>query len=179
MARGRYRFLNDDTSPYFMTAATVSFLPLFKSRAITNIIIASLAYLIDKRRLTLYAYVIMENHIHLIGSGVNLSRIIGNFKSFTARKCIDYYLEQEQQKVLERLAASKLRHKKDSQYQFWQEGVHPQRILNQDMMRQKITYIHYNPVRAGLVQKPEEWAYSSARDYAGERGLLPVSMEWL
>jgi putative transposase len=46
------------------------------------------------------------------------------------------------------------------------------------MMEQKIAYIHHNPVRRGYVDYPELWRYSSARDYAGIEGLLPVEMEW-
>jgi hypothetical protein len=68
----------------------------------------------------------------------------------------------------------KLDHKKDRQYQFWQEGSHPQQIADERMMQQKIDYIHYNPVRRGYVDKPEDWRYSSARDFVGLPGLLPV-----
>ncbi len=46
------------------------------------------------------------------------------------------------------------------------------------MMRQKLDYIHYNPVRRGYVDDPVHWRYSSARNYAGLPGLLPVMMDW-
>jgi hypothetical protein len=76
------------------------------------------------------------------------------------------------------LAFYKLQHKRDRPYQFWQEGVHPERIYDAGMMKQKIDYIHYNPVKRGYVEEPEHWRYSSARDYAGRLGLLPVNREW-
>ena len=41
-------------------------------------------------------------------------------------------------------------------------------------MEQKLRYIHENPVRAGIVEKAEEYKYSSAKDYAGEQGLITI-----
>jgi hypothetical protein len=40
------------------------------------------------------------------------------------------------------------------------------------VIAEKINYIHYNPVEEGLVYRPEDYVYSSARDYSGEKGLL-------
>ena len=61
-------------------------------------------------------------------------------------------------------------HKNERAYQFWQEGVHPELIQNDAMMRQKIEYIHQNPVERGYVDRPEHWRYSSARNYLGLGG---------
>ncbi len=66
----------------------------------------------------------------------------------------------------------------DSQYQLWQEGTHPQQILNEEMMRQKLEYIHYNPVKRGYVDDAVHWRYSSARDYVGQEGLMSVCRVW-
>ena len=93
MARTRYKFLKGDCFPYFLTATTVNWLPLFRDPDIANIVIASLAFLQREKRLILYAYVLMENHIHLIASAENLSKETANFKSFTARQSIDHYSE--------------------------------------------------------------------------------------
>jgi len=46
------------------------------------------------------------------------------------------------------------------------------------MMRQKLEYIHYNPVERGYVDEPAHWRWSSARNYAGLAGLFPVVTEW-
>jgi putative transposase len=176
MTRTRYQFLPGDSFPYFLTATAVNWLPLFSSPDITSILLDSLNFLIAQQRLVLYAYVIMENHIHLIASGENLTKEISNFKSFTARKSIDYYQNQHNLAILEQLTIHKLEHKKDREFQFWQEGVHPQQIQDENMLQQKIDYIHHNPVRRGYVDLPEHWRYSSARDYAGQHGLLPVNL---
>jgi hypothetical protein len=56
-------------------------------------------------------------------------------------------------------------HKKDQEHQVWQEGVHPQQIETDEMMLQKIDYIHNNPVVRGLVVGAEHWRYSSAHEW--------------
>ena len=120
----------------------------------------------------------MEDHLHLIASSDHLSEEIGDFKSFTARRIIDFLKERNAQYILGQLAFHKLRYRKDRSYQVWQEGSHPQLIQSEDMMRQKVEYIHHNPVRRGYVDDPTHWRYSGARDYAGQPGLLDVTLVW-
>jgi len=69
--------------------------------------------------------------------------------------------------------------KMDSTYQVWEEGSHPQRIEHEAVMRQKLDYLHYNPVKRGYVDLPEHWRWSSARDYLGQPGLIEVDKDWL
>ena len=61
-------------------------------------------------------------------------------------------------------------HKLDREYQCWEEGSHPQLIQNAEMLRQKLDYSHFNPVKRGYVDKPEHWRYSSARTLRAWRG---------
>jgi hypothetical protein len=68
----------------------------------------------------------------------------------------------------------KQRTKARSDFQVWQEGFHPQQIVSQEMLHQKIDCLHHNPVRASLVARPEDWVYSSARDYAGGKGVIEL-----
>ncbi len=178
MTRTRYKILPGDSAPYFVTATTVNWLPLFSNPTIAKIIFDSLSYLQQNQRIILYAYVLLENHIHLVVTAEDLSKELGNFKSFTARQCIDFYQQIGNVYILEQLAANKLPNKVDRDFQFWQEGVGPKRIQDRLMMEQKIAYIHYNPVRRGFVELPEHWMYSSARNYAGMPGLLEVCMDW-
>jgi REP element-mobilizing transposase RayT len=178
MARNRYQIF-EDHYPHFFTSTVINWIPLFSSPPIVQIILDSLQFLQEQNRLQIYAYVVMENHLHVIASSEHLAKEIGNFRSFTARQIIDYLQERKAQNVLKQLAYFKLRHKKDRDYQLWQEGTHPQRIHDGAMMRQKIEYIHHNPVRRGYVDEPGHWRYSSARNYGGRGGLLDVVMDWL
>ena len=63
-------------------------------------------------------------------------------------------------------------------HQVWEEGSHPQMIESDEVMRQKLDYIHQNPVKRGYVDLPEHWRYSSARDYVGMEGLIDITRVW-
>jgi len=177
MPRSRYR-IYEDHHPYFLTCTVVNWIPIFSSPPIVDIVYDSWRFLQENGRLELYAYVILENHVHLIASSANLAKEIGDFKSFTARKIIDYLKDKGARRVLEQLARGKAGYKKDREYQLWQEGSHPQQIQGTEMMHQKATYIHNNPVKRGYVDDVVHWRYSSARNYAGLPGLIEVTMDW-
>ncbi len=173
MGRSRYKIIEED-KPHFVTCTTVGWTPLFSSPKIVGILFDSLSYLQENKRISIYAYVIMENHLHLIISSEKPDREIRIFKSFTARKIIDFLKERKANHILKILQYHKRKHKKDRAYQLWQEGSHPQAVTNEDMMFQKIEYIHGNPVKCGYVAKPEHWRYSSALNYTGMDGLLNI-----
>ena len=176
MARTRYKIFDNDY-PHFVTDTVVQHMPLFSNPEIVEIILDSLLFMQNNDRMLIYAYVIMENHMHMVVASSNLSKELGNFKSYTARKIIDHYRETKPG-FLNVLSKSKQEFKFDRDHQFWQEGSHPKQIYNRDMMIQKIEYIHYNPVRRGYVDEPVHWRYSSVRNYEGMSGLLPVCTDW-
>ncbi|MHB8067175.1 MAG: REP-associated tyrosine transposase [Desulfobaccales bacterium] len=126
------------------------------------------------KALEIYAYVILDNHLHLVVAGDRLTDVIRDFKSFTAKGTIAQ-LEQEQKTwVLNQFQYYKQHNKAKSDHQVWQEGFHPQQIVSEEMLHQKVDYLHHNPVRIGVVERPEDWVYSSARDYAGGKGILEL-----
>lgn len=143
-----------------------------------KILLDSWTFLQNEGRIRLFAYVVLENHIHFIAAGDDLSKEIGDFKSYTARRMLDLLEAANAKTILEQLAFRKQKHKRDRDYQFWQEGSHPQQISSDEMMRQKIEYIHYNPVKRGYVDDPTHWRHSSARNYAGLKGLIEISTDW-
>jgi putative transposase len=175
MGRSRYHFFENE-APYFLTCTVVKWLPLFSSKAIVQIIIDSLTFLQETQRLIVYAYVIMENHLHLIASSQNISKEVGDFKRYTARKIIDHLTEHNAEHILKLLAYYKLKHRQDRDYQLWQEGSHPEQIQSIDMMQEKINYIHMNPVKRGYVDEAIHWRYSSARNYAGLESVIKITL---
>ena len=177
MTRTRYK-IYDTIYPHFLTCTVVGWMPVFTRPETTDIVLDSLRFLQENDRLTLFGYVLLENHLHLVAAAEDLSKEIGDFKSFTARKVIDYLKERRVKMFLDQLKYYKLRHKIDQEYQLWQEGSHPQMIQNDEMMRQKLDYIHLNPVKRGFVDDPAHWRYSSARNYGGQEGVIPVTTEW-
>lgn len=177
MSRTRYR-IYEDWYPYFMTCTVVGWLPVFTRPAMVELVFSSWRWLQQNRGLTIFGYVVLENHVHFVASCKELSEVIGDFKSYTARKIIDLLTERNESLLLKQLKWHKDAHKTDRDFQLWQEGSHPQQIQNEDMMRQKLEYIHNNPVKRGYVCDPEHWCYSSARDYAGQEGPIRICKEW-
>ena len=160
-----------------MTCTVLHWIPVFTRPETVEILLDSLRYL-SKEGLKVYAYVVLENHIHLIAQSTDMRRDIRRFKSHTATEVLTYLKDNRVKSVLDQFSFYKKAHKGEQQFQFWQEGVHPEWIQGDEMMRQKIEYIHNNPVSRGYVDEPEHWRYSSARNYAGREGLLDVFMEW-
>jgi REP element-mobilizing transposase RayT len=153
-------------------------MPVFTRPESVQVLFDSWRFLKGAGRMTVHAYVVLENHLHLIASGTQLSKEVGDFKSFTARQIIDSLEKQQVRMLLEQLKFFKARHKVDREYQLWQEASHPQMILDEEMMWQKIEYIHNNPLKRGYVDDPLHWRYSSARNYANQAALFPVVKEW-
>jgi REP element-mobilizing transposase RayT len=178
MSRSRYKF-GETGYPCFVTCPIVRWQPLFTRPNLVEIVIDSWRFLQERDRIRLLGYVIMENHLHLIAAGEGLSKEVGDFKSFTARRMIDRLAEAGSATTLELLRYFKLAHKKYREHQLWQEGSHPQMIADEQMMWQKLEYIHNNPVRRGYVDDATHWRYSSARNYAKLPGLISVDVDWV
>ena len=117
----------------------------------------------------------MTNHVHLIirSKKENLSDTIRDFKKFTATKIVGA-IEANPRESRKRWLLWLLR--KEDHIWFWEEGYHAEEITSQDFYESKLNYIHLNPVRAGIVEKEEEYLYSSCADHYGTRkGLLTLS----
>ena len=143
-----------------------------------NILLDSFQYLQKQHQLTLYGFVLLENHMHWVAQSENLPKEISRFKSYMAKMIIRYLQGQHQHKLLKQLGFYKKKHKKDRQSQLWEEGSHPEEIQGESMMLQKLDYIHQNPVKRGYVDDACDWRYSSARNYHGENGLIEVATYW-
>jgi putative transposase len=177
MTRSKYRIYEGDR-PHFMTWTIVGWLPVFTRREAVEIIFDSWRYLQRERGFSLFGYVILENHLHLIASAPELAATVKNSKSYTARQIVDLLEKRFAEVLLQQLRFHKLAHKDKSDYQVWQEGSHPQQLDSDAMMWQKLEYIHNNPVERGYVDDPLHWRYSSARNYAGQPGLIDVMTDW-
>jgi len=176
MGKSRYKFTQLD-QPHFMTLTVLNWIPVFTRPETVAVFFDSLQHLIQEG-LKLYAYVVLENHIHLVAQSQNLEKDIARLKSFTSRQLLRYLQEKKASILLTQFEFYKKAHKNDRTYQFWQEGVHPELIHNKEMMCQKVNYIHENPVKRGYVDLVEHWRYSSARNYLGQEGMLEVCTSW-
>ena len=173
MGRSRYQIHNEQY-PYFHTSTVVGWQPVFTRQESVQIVLDSFIWLQQHTDFQLHAYVILENHLHFIATATEHSHRIQQFKSYTARRILDLLQERQATILLQQFAYYKRKHKVESQYQLWQEGTHPEEMTHQSMLIQRLEYIHQNPVKRGYVDLPEHWRYSSARNYMGQEGLIPV-----
>jgi REP element-mobilizing transposase RayT len=164
---------------YFVTFQIVRWVDIFTRQVYRDIVIDSLRFCQRTKGLEIYAYVIMSNHIHLLmrSNMGSLSNIIREIKSFTAReilKTVDTESESRRNWMLNLFEFSAKQQKRSEKYQLWTHENHAEIIYSNHFMDEKINYIHENPVRAGIVEKPEDYLYSSARNYAGLEGVLDI-----
>ena len=177
--RSRYRVVESE-GIYFLTSTIVEWIPALIGEDACTMLAAALDYCRKNKGLRLYAYVIMDNHVHLIVEAPDLSGVMQSFKRHTARELIALTERAKKEWLLNQFAYFRKRHKQESQHQVWQEGFHPQLVQGDAMLRQKLTYLHENPVRRGYVDAPEHWRYSSARNYVLEDdSVLEIDrLEW-
>ena len=170
----------DQNALYFITTTTVYWIDLFTRRRIKDILIESLVYCRQHKGLELYGYCIMTNHIHLIcraKEGFQLSNILRDFKRHTAKhilKSIKEGPESRREWILKLLKEAGSKNQKNKEYQVWRQDNHPIELYSNKVINQKLDYIHNNPVKEGLVENPEDYLYSSARNYSGMDVLMDI-----
>ncbi len=163
--KSSYKILNTDY-PYYITSTIVDWINIFDNEKYFELLFNNFVFYQSKYNIEVIAYVIMKNHFHMILKSEEIEIAIQSLKSYTAKQIL-YELESDSKfSILNILNQRKASYKKESEYQVWQEGYHPQEMSNNLILKQKIEYIHYNPVRKGYVETPEDWKYSSARYYA-------------
>jgi REP element-mobilizing transposase RayT len=175
--RSRYLIHHPDRA-HFVTSTIVEWLPVFTSPACCDILVNSLQHCREHKNLKIYAWVIMDNHFHAILAAPDLSAILRDLKSFTAHEILKQLSEERREWLLDRLHYRRAAHK-PTEHQVWQEGSHPQVIHDDAVMRQKLEYLHNNPVKRGWVAAPEHWRYSSAHEWLGGAQPLLRCDEWL
>jgi len=177
--RHKVHFPND---LYFVTLTIVGWIDIFTRREYCDLIIENLKYCKEHKGLTIYAYVIMSNHIHMIArcdEPKGLSLVLADFKSYTAKKILEIvYSAKESRKdwmihVFKFYA--KLR-KGHQEHMVWEPGSHPIHLYSKKVILQKLNYIHENPRAAGLINAPEYWSYSSCSNYAGMPSVMEVTL---
>ncbi len=102
-----------------------------------------------------------------------------DFKKHTAREIIKNIKEEPESRrewLLRAFEGAGKNLKRITNYKFWQDGNHPIELDTNETIEQKINYIHFNPVEDLIVERPEDYLYSSARNYAGMNGVLNVEI---
>lgn len=179
----RWRPDFDPTCLYFITTTTVDRVPLFRRPEVYRILLDALYFISLMNHVQLYAYVIMPNHIHVIIQCPETcppKDWARAYKTSVARLLINLYQVEQNQKSLDFFAAKVARPEKQ-QYKVWEDSYLSKSVFTPDFLRQKLDYIHYNPLQPhwALVETAEAYPWSSARYYLlGEPGLIPVQNVW-
>ena len=169
--------VTDQTAPYYITITVKDWINVLTKVMYKDIIADSLNFYFNTEKIKLIAWVVMSNHIHFIvhGNGtIRLNDVIRDFKKYTSKAVRNIIVEgrENRKKWLSSLLFGGLNDKKN--FQLWQVGYHAINLIGVDVM-EKITYIHNNPVKAGLVYDADQYVYSSAIDYSGMgKGVIPV-----
>ena len=181
MSDGGYKIRNK-AATHFVTFAVVEWVDVFTRKEYRDILIDSIKYCQANKGLLMHCWCIMSNHVHMISSAINndLSDILRDFKKFTSKEIVKAIQnnkhESRREWMLKIFKESGEANSRNSENQFWRQDNQPQELYSPAFIFQKINYIHNNPVEAGIVEKPEEYLYSSARDYYHTKkcGLLDL-----
>jgi REP element-mobilizing transposase RayT len=165
---------------YFITITTVGWIDVFTRLNQKNNIINALQYCKENKGLEIYAYCLMSSHLHILckaTEGFILSDVIRDFKKFTSKKIVQTINDEPEsrrewllayfQKACEHL-------KRNQQFKVWQDGYHAEIVETNWFIKQKVNYIHNNPVKDKIETFPEDYYFSSARNYAGLENDLEV-----
>ncbi len=109
-----------------------------------------------------------------------LQDILRDFKKFTSKKLIHAIQENNQESrkewMLSIFKSAGEYNSNNTNYQFWRQDNKPIEVFSNAIIDQKLDYLHNNPVEERIVEQPEDYIYSSARDYAGQKGLLYIEL---
>lgn len=170
----------DPELPYFVTFSIIEWMPLFRSAKYADIIVNSIKYCIDNKGLELFAYCIMPTHLHMIIRAVEKGpgSVMRDLKKFTSCEIIGI-LENDNENfyMIEVFKKAATNIRRNKYLKIWQDGYHPIMIYSNKFFFQKLNYIHMNLVKDGIVELPEDYYYSSARNYAELSAPLEIIIQ--
>ncbi|MDH5396930.1 MAG: transposase [Cyclobacteriaceae bacterium] len=174
--------IRDQHTIYFITLTVIKWIDIFTRESYREIIVHSLNFCIKTKGLEVFAWVIMSNHVHLLVScnaPHRMSDFLRDFKKFTSKeivKVIDSSKESRRHWILKILSEEGNRLRRIKKFKLWKDDNHAIDLFRYHIsIKQKMNYIHNNPVAAGIVDNAIDYVYSSCRDYCGRKGLVEVS----
>lgn len=189
MSEGGYKIRNP-AAIHFITFAVVvpiaiGRIDVFTRKDYRDIVLDSIRFCQAKKGLALHSWCLMSNHLHFVVSAKNenLSEILRDFKKFTSKQIIEAIINNKQESrkdwMLRIFKEEGSKNGRNTTYQFWRQDNQPQELYSPKFVFQKINYIHNNPVESGIVEKPENYLYSSAKDYHATKKCGLLDLEFL
>jgi putative transposase len=156
----------EENTLHYLTFVAFKRAPIFKSETICQFFIDALKETKDKHPFKLIAYVIMPDHVHFILNplGCDIELVGKDLKGKSAKKILDWLKENDHLESLKKLELKKTG-KRNHSYSVWQKKVKSVDLWSHKFILQKMSYIHLNPVRAGLCDHPGKWKWSSYLAY--------------
>ena len=166
---------------YYLTIVVYHRLPIFSRPSFIIPLIDSLNFYRYKLDFKLLGYVIMPDHLHLIIwplGKASVADIMRDYKEFTAKRIVrQAEVEQNTEWALAFQQAGQETGR--SQNKVWQDSYWDENIFTVNFLKQKIDYIHNNPIRAGLVDSADKYPYSSFRNYyLNDDSLIEIDKDW-
>lgn len=153
------------TPAYYFTSVAHHRLPIFRTDKVKKILCDAISEVRSKHRILILAYVIMLDHVHLlVYSEKEMTDVLRLLNGVTARRIIQYLKDNGFERSLFKLRGET--RERNHKHSVWQHHPDSLEIFGEDTFRQKVEYIHQNPVRAGSVENPLEYRFSSARQWA-------------
>jgi len=174
--------IEDQHATYFLTFTITDWIDVFTRPEYNSFITEGLTYCREKKGLKLYAWCLMSNHLHLLcrtEPPFKLSDCIRDYKQFNAKRILETIQtipESRKEWMLYRFEYAGKFDNRITKYRFWQDTNHPILIDSETKLNQRLNYIHENPVKRNIVEKAEDYLYSSARNYAGLSALIDIDM---
>lgn len=157
-----------DNPAYYLTSVAHHRLPIFRTDAVKQIIANAFDEARRSAGFLIFAYVIMPDHTHTITDNARaMNETLRYINGISANRLIKYLKENDFDE-----SPAKLRIEdrgKNHKHSVYEHHPNALRITGEDALMQKVNYIHLNPVRAGLVDHPNEYLYSSARLWHGRQ----------
>ena len=164
--RGR-QFLKDEEL-FFITTTVVNHAKVFKKKRYCDILLYNIKYYQEQYKFEILGYVIMPSHFHWIvevnpstGSVSDIMRDIKKYSAWDLMEAIEHDGQTSFLKLFEEAARASTSQRR----KFWMPRFDDEVIQNETMLLAKLEYIHNNPVKAGIVENPEDYLFSSARNY--------------
>lgn len=153
---------------YFYTVAIVDWIQLLHPDKFKSIVLDSLAHLVKKKKIRVYGFVIMPNHIHIIWENIAINGKEMPYASFMKLTGHEFLreLRSTNNPILNKFKAFD----NDRDHQFWQRNGLPIIMKSRQILEQKLDYIHLNPLQAhwNLVTDPNDYYFSSCSFYERE-----------
>lgn len=187
---------NETSYVHFVTTKTFENRPIFKDKKCCEILLSDIDFYRNKLGFKLIGYCIMPDHLHLLvwwdveeRKGLTISKIMHDIKNHSARGIVDYLYPVGRRGPLTsplkyssgqgtratHMGRYPSQRMSEQKHYIWQPSFYDFNIYSDRKLLQKLDYIHWNSVRAGLCEKPEDWSWSSYCFYAfGKRGKIKI-----